>query len=73
MTDARVSDTFPRLCGTAKIALLPAGGPVADAPGSSRPLNVGVVLSGGQAPGGAIDSFASCLCIYSCMPLSHDL
>ena len=49
--DARVADAFPQLTRVPHVALEATGGPLAAAPGADRSLNVGVVLSGGQAPG----------------------
>jgi hypothetical protein len=49
--DARVADAFPQLTRVPHVALQATGGPLAAAPGADRSLNVGVVLSGGQAPG----------------------
>lgn len=49
--DARVADAFPQLTRVPHVTLQATGGPLAAAPGADRSLNVGVVLSGGQAPG----------------------
>ena len=49
--DARVTEAFPKLAGIPHVALQSSGGPLAAAPGADRALNIGVVLSGGQAPG----------------------
>lgn len=50
--DARVTEAFPKLAGIPHVSLQSSGGPLAAAPGADRALNIGVVLSGGQAPGG---------------------
>ena len=51
--DSRIADAFPHLRSAGKVALQPVGssnGATPDVAGG-RALNVGVVLSGGQAPG----------------------
>jgi hypothetical protein len=42
-----IAKLFPNLFGQPSVSLVPAAEPAA-----TRPLKVGVVLSGGQAPGG---------------------
>lgn len=52
--DPRIADAFPKLAGVHHVALQATGGPLAAVPGVDRALNVGVVLSGGQAPGASL-------------------
>lgn len=52
VTDPRIPAAFPHLAGAEKVVLQTAEGSAVAADGAAdRALNVGVVLSGGQAPG----------------------